>query len=387
MVSRALMTQFLSACPILPPKDNALGQVADETGQTWLQVKADQAKAVQLAIYDQVYDFKKNDVGIWRLAYPMSDGITMVQLRIDEQDVLTPYLPIGYGYSRPYNYVALDTDEASFYDLADVPHGTIHHEYLKSQVTGNWERCLVYTTPGYDAQTDTSYPVLYLQHGHGENEIGWTSQGKVNFILDNLLAKGTCKPFIVVMSNGMVQVTDASGQTVVDHTLFESYLLKDVIPTMEGKYRIIGDRDNRAMAGLSMGSIQTSVVTFNHPELFSQVGLFSGFLHDFIQGHALMDMVKRDPSDNAHLMMLTDANRFLTDYDVFFRAIGEQDIFIAEFEADNVLLDSKNILDHRNLYKGGHDWNVWRKCIRDFAPLLFQDSAHKKHKSTDKREK
>ena len=100
-----------------------------------------------------------------------------------------------------------------------------------------------------------------------------------------------------------------------------------------------------------------------------------------------MDMVKRDPSDNAHLMMLTDANRFLTDYDVFFRAIGEQDIFIAEFEADNVLLDSKNILDHRNLYKGGHDWNVWRKCIRDFAPLLFQDSAHKKHKSTDKREK
>lgn len=373
MLSRAIMEQFLSACPILPPVGDVVAQIKDEANQTWLQIKAEHAHSVQLKIYDKIYHFEQDKAGIWRLAYPIRDGITMVQLLIDQQEVLTPYLPIGYGYSRPYNYVAIDEADGDFYDLLDVPHGTIHHEYIKSKVTGNWERCLIYTPPGYEQAVAKNYPVLYLQHGHGENEIGWTSQGKVNLILDNLIAQEQAVPFIVVMSNGMVQITDEQDHTVVDHTLFESYLTQDVIPAIEAKYRTKDNREFRAMAGLSMGSIHTSITAFNHPELFSQIGLFSGFLHDFIQGHDLMDMVKREPSENQHLSVLDDVETFSSNYSLFFRAIGDQDIFMSEFTGDNKLLEHQGISDTRVIYIGGHDWNVWRQCIRDFSKQVFQE--------------
>lgn len=366
-----LTAQGLAFNPVIPPAGEPLGQITDENGETWIQIRADFAKKLSLVIYEKEYPFSKEKDGIWRLKYPMTDGITMVQIVIDGQNVLTPYLPIGYGYSRPYNYVTVEEKDGSFYRLSDVPHGTVRQEFFRSYVTGEWERCLVYTPPGYEEHPDQNYPVLYLQHGHGENEISWVSQGRMNFILDNLFAKNEAVPFIAVMNNGMVQF-QRDGKRVVDHTLFPEFLLKDVIPFIETKYRVIKDKEHRAMAGLSMGSIQTSITTFTHPELFDYVGIFSGFLHDFIQGNEQMDMIRRGGSENRHLKILDDADAFCRDFKVFFRAMGRDDIFRDMFLSDDALLKEKGISCIRMTYPGGHEWNVWRRCLRDFAKLLFK---------------
>lgn len=371
MKNESLTSQALAFNPVIPLKGEPEGQVVDKEGNTWIQIRADHAQKVSLVIYEEEFPFTKDEGGIWRLKYPRKDGITMVQLMIDGQPVISPYLPIGYGYSRPYNYVTVEEPDGDFYRLKDVPHGTVRQEFFKSSVTGEWERCLVYTPADYDEKPDQKYPVLYLQHGHGENEIGWVSQGRVNLILDNLFANKEAVPFIVVMNNGMVQV-EREGQRVVDHTLFPALLMKDVIPFIEKKYRVIGDKEHRAMAGLSMGSIHTSITAFTHPELFDYVGLFSGFLHDFIQGNELMDMIPREKSKDEHLKILDDAEAFRKDFKVFFRAMGKDDIFRQMFLDDDALLKEKGISCIRMTYPGGHEWNVWRRCIRDFSELLFR---------------
>ncbi len=192
----------------------------------------------------------------------------------------------------------------------------------------------------------------------------------MNFILDNLLAEKEITPFIVVMANGMVQVK-RQGKRVVDHTLFPRELLQDIMPFVENKYRVIRDKDHRAMAGLSMGSIHTSITAFTHPELFSYIGLFSGFLRDFIQGNKEMDMIQRGPSKNKHLELLNDSSLFNNCFKVFYRAMGNEDIFWKMFEEDDLLLKEKGDTCIRKIYRGGHEWNVWRQSIRDFSKLLF----------------
>lgn len=368
-MNQAITAQALSFCPVIPVADEPEGQIRDSEGNIWIQIRADHASEVSLIIYEEKIPFFKEN-GIWKLKYPRKDGITLVQLQIDGMNVLTPYLPICYGYSRPYNYVSIETEE-EFYCLKDVPHGTVRQEYFYSNVTGEWERCIVYTPEEYENHPEKRYPVLYLQHGHGENETGWTEEGKVHFIMDNLIAEKEVKPFIIVMNNGMVQVKNAEGKRVVDHTVFPEYLIKDVIPYIEKKYRIISDKSDRAMAGLSMGSIQTSITAFNYSEYFSYIGLFSGFLRDFIQGHEMMDMIQREKASDEHMKALDSSEEFNNRFKVFFRAMGKDDIFFQKFLEEDEILDRKGISCTRVTYEGGHDWNVWRRCIRDFAKLLF----------------
>lgn len=366
-----LTSQALSFGPVIPPKEEPETLTYDEEGMPWIHIRADGADRVALRIYEEEYPFVKGTDGIWHLLYPRRDGIVYAQLLIDGMEVLTPYLPICYGYSRPYNCVILE-EKDDFYALKDVPHGAVRREYYPSSVTGEWESCIVYTPPGYDENPEKSYPVLYLQHGHGENETGWSTSGKVNFILDNLVAEGKARPFVVVMNNGMVQIKGGNGKRVVDHTLFPELLIRDVIPWAEGRFRIGRDKRERAMAGLSMGSIHTAVTTFTYPEYFGYVGIFSGFLHDFIQGHEQMDMIPRGPSQNQHLKILDNAEKFGNDFRVFFRCMGREDPFIDHFTEDDCLLKEKGISCTRKIYEGAHDWNVWRRCIRDFAQMIFK---------------
>ena len=204
-----------------------------------------------------------------------------------------------------------------FYQIKDVPHGSVRREYFYSSVTGEWESCTVYTPAAYEEETDKTFPVLYLQHGHGENETGWTTAGKLQFILDNLIAEGKAVPFAVVMCNGMVQTVTEDGRRIVDFMLLEPQLLTDVIPFVEKKFRIGGSRERRAMAGLSMGSLQTSIIGFTHPEYFCALGVFSGFVTDMMQGTEL-DMVDRGPGNNEHLRILDDVQSFARTFPVFF---------------------------------------------------------------------
>lgn len=370
MNRKDITSQALSFCPVIPPKGEPKALTYDGDGNAWINIRADRAGQVSLRVYEEEHPFKKGEDGIWHLKYPGKDGITYVQLLIDGTEVLTPYLPINYGYSRPYNCVMLEEEDA-FYMLKDVLHGEVRREYYPSSVTGEWESCIVYTPPGYDENPEKDYPVLYLQHGHGENETGWTTSGKVNFILDNLSAEGKAVPFVVIMGNGMVQRCTEDGKRVVDHTLFPDLLIRDIIPWAEKHFRICRDKEHRAMAGLSMGSIHTAVTAFTHPEYFSYIGIFSGFLHDFIQGNEQMDMIHRGPSENLHLKALDDAERFNGHFRVFFRCMGKQDPFIDHFISDDTMLKEKGIRCTRKMYEGAHDWNVWRKCIRDFARMIF----------------
>ena len=230
---------------------------------------------------------------------------------------------------------------------------------------------MVYTPYCYEEETTKEFPVLYLQHGHGENEIGWTASGKVNFILDNLIAEKKAVPMVIVMSNGMVQTTTADGRRIVDFKLLEKQLLTDIMPYIEKKVRVGKTKEMRAMAGLSMGSLQTSITGFEHPEYFSSLGIFSGFVSDMIQGSPL-DMVERGPSENEHMKLLDDAEAFHQTFDVYFRAMGDMDPFWEHFEQDDAILSEKGIHQIRKVYPGAHDWNVWRMCIRDFAQLIFR---------------
>ncbi len=342
-----------------------------EGGNYYLQIAAPGAQSVSFLIEEKEHPCEKDEAGVWRTEYPVRKGIHLVQLLIDSVPVLTPLLPVTYGYSRPYNYVAMQMEDEEFYRIKDVPHGSVRREYFYSEVTGEWESCMVYTPYCYEEETEKIFPVLYLQHGHGENETGWTASGKVNFILDNLIAEGKAAPMAVVMSNGMVQTVDEDGKRIVDFRLFEEQLLTDIIPYVEKKFRIGGKKELRAMAGLSMGSLQTSITGFQHPEYFTALGIFSGFVTDIIQGGAL-DQVKREKSGNEHMKILDDAETFSESFEVFFRAIGDEDPFWEDFVHDDRILEEKGIRQIRKVYPGTHDWNVWRMCIRDFAQLIFR---------------
>ena len=297
-------------------------------------------------------------------------GFCPVAFFVDGAEVLNPLAPIGFGWSHPINYADIPQENADFLMLQDVPHGAVTQEYYYSKAAGNWKSCLVYTPPGYMKDSHAEYPVLYLQHGHGENEQCWVHQGRTNFILDNLIALGEAVPFLVVMNNGMVQRSE-HGIRTLDTALIEPLLIEDCIPFIERTYRAKQGKWHRAMAGLSMGSMQTSVVTLNHPDLFGYVGIFSGFVRPL---PFLMD-------DDSHLAALEDRDAFRRNFRLFFRACGDHDdLALQHFEGDSALLAQKGLApsecpSHEEIrYPGGHEWNVWRLCLRDFARKIFHDT-------------
>ncbi len=353
------------------PWEGQVSALVKEGEHYFLQIKAPEAKKVAFCMNEEEFPCTREEDGIWRLEYTLRVGIQYVQLKIDDVEVITPLLPITYGYSRPYNYVALEVENEDFYQIKDVPHGSVRREYFFSEVTGEWESCMVYTPYCYEEETDRDFPVLYLQHGHGENEIGWTASGKVNFILDNLIAEKKAVPMVIVMSNGMVQTVNEKGERIVNFKLLEKQLLTDIIPYIEKKFRVGKTKEMRAMAGLSMGSLQTSITGFLHPEYFSSLGIFSGFVTDFIQGSP-MDQAHTEKSKNEHLQILEDAETFNQTFDVYFRAMGDVDPFWEHFAHDDEMLQEKDIRQIRKVYPGSHDWNVWRMCIRDFVQLIFK---------------
>lgn len=398
--------QALAFDRVLPWEGQVPACEIQADGRAFLRLAAPKAQNVSVVIMDEEYPCTRREDGVWEMELPFRTGHHYVQFKLDGAEVLTPLLPISYGYSRPYNYVELpvpeqtgesegteeekhaengqmhsnmepcgenngENFEETFYSIKDVPHGSVRREYFYSSVTGEWESCVIYTPAAYEEETDKTFPVLYLQHGHGENETGWTTSGKLQFILDNLIAEGKAVPFAVVMCNGMVQTVTKDGRRIVDFMLLEPQLLKDVIPFVEKKFRIGGSKERRAMAGLSMGSLQTSIIGFTHPEYFCALGVFSGFVTDMMQGTEL-DMVDRGPGNNEHLRILDDAESFARTFPVYFRAIGDEDPYKNFFDADDKMLEARHIAHTRRIYHGIHDWNVWRQCIRDFAQMIFR---------------
>lgn len=305
---------------------------------------------------DNIHPLTKGADGAWEGDVDLGRGFQYIFVKADGADVLSPYLPIGYGCCRPMNFIDVPVDDmAGWDDLSGVPHGAVSRLYYPSSVTGKHEVCWVWTP--HDYTPEKKYPVLYLQHGYGENEIGWIFQGHVGRIADRLLHDGQMKEMLIVMGNGMAK----NGEGF--HTskqAFPEILPKDLIPFIQSRYSVLTDRDHRAMAGLSMGSYQTSLVTLTHPDMFSYAGLFSGFLR-----------APWNPVFEPHMAMLEDADRFNSTFRVFYRAMGTEDTFWQSFAKDDEYLEGKGLNITRETFPGGHDWTVWRRCIRSFLPRLF----------------
>ena len=340
-----------------PSRDGDQGAEILPDGRVRFRIIAPDARQVVIDQFGTVYPLEKGADGAWKGTFDLGRGFLYFFLKVDGADVLCPYLPIGYGCCRPMNFVDVPVaDMAGWDSLEKVPHGAVTRHYYPSTVTGKHEVCLVYTPPAYDA--GKAYPVLYLQHGYGENETGWVYQGHVGRIADQLLAAGGMREMIIVMGNGMVQ-----KENTEDRTLYPQVLVKDLIPFIESHYSVRRDKWHRAMAGLSMGSYQTSLTTLSHPELFGYAGLFSGFL--------------RAPwptaAPEAHLRLLEDPEAFGKAFRVFYRAMGTEDQFWSSFEKDDIFLQDKHLDIQRETFPGGHDWTVWRRCIRSFLPRLFQE--------------
>lgn len=340
-----------------PDRDGDQGFEIHGDGTVTVRLRAPGAREVVLDQFGTLHPLNRVSEEMWEGRLDLGRGFQYLFLKVDGVDVLSPYLPIGYGCCRPMNFLDIPVPgEEEWAGLEDAPHGGVTRLLYPSGVTGRHEVCLVYTPPAFDPAK--RYPVLYLQHGYGENETGWVYQGHVARIADRLLAAGEMREMLIVMGNGMVQGDDLRQARL----LFPQVLLNDLIPFIEARFPVLTDKWSRAMAGLSMGSFQTSLVTLTHPERFGYVGVFSGF----------MSAITGD--DNSHLALTEDAQRFNGSFRVFYRAMGTEDQFFPMFAKDDEKLRGKPLNIIRETFPGGHDWGVWRRCIHRFLPLLFENT-------------
>ncbi len=326
-----------------------------EDGKVRFRILAREASKVEIDQFGHIMPLSPAGDGYFEGVCDLGRGFKYFFLKIDGADVLCPYLPIGFGCCRPMNFVDVPVEGEDWDELLpDIPHGAVTRHTYPSSVTGKLEVCLVYTPPRYDAAK--KYPVLYLQHGYGENEIGWIYQGHAGRIADQLLSRGEMEEMIIVMGYGMAKKDDTA-----DRQLFTKIITADLIPFIEKTYPVYTDKWHRAMAGLSMGSYQTSIVTMSHPELFGYAGIFSGFMRFPFAGN-----------EEKHLEILEDREKFNASYKVFYRAMGTEDQFFGSFSADDEMLNGRGLNILRRTFPGGHDWSVWRRCIHDFLSLIFK---------------
>jgi enterochelin esterase family protein len=362
----------------------------DSNSRVEIRFKAPDASKVRVNFWSgPKADMEKQADGFWTIVTPpLAPGLHYYTIIVDGAEVSDPGSTAYFGGSKWASAVEVPEAGATYYLPQDVPHGQVREVWYHSKVTGTWRHALVYTPPAYDTQLKERYPVLYLQHGGGEDESGWTRQGKANFILDNLIAAGKAKPMIVVMANGYARragasVPDLRGRPFGSPEMrkamqdrmsaFEDDVTQVLIPFIDSTFRTISDREHRAMAGLSMGGMQTFHVTFNHLDLFSYIGGFSG---------ALL------PSEDGKLDLKTAFNGAMADPGAFSKRVHLLWIGVGTEEPERFKQGLKNL--HNSLEQANirhvfsespgtdHEWQTWRRNLQDFAPRLFQSAARKK---------
>lgn len=358
----------------------------DSNSRVEIRFKAPDAAKVRVNFWSgPKADMEKHADGFWWFTTPpMAPGFHYYTVIVDGAEVSDPGSTAYFGGSKWASAVEVPEAGASYYLPQNVPHGQVREVWYHSNVTGNWRHALVYTPPAYDTQPKQRYPVLYLQHGGGEDESGWTRQGKANFILDNLIASEKAKPMIVVMAHGYAR---RAGQPAPDFagkpfgspemrkamqdmmSAFEDDMTQALIPFIDSTFRTLPDRDHRAMAGLSMGGMQTFHVTFDHLELFSYVGGFSGAMNPFAEGDQKPDM------KTAFNGAMADPEAFSKRVHLLWIGIGTDEPARMKqgIEQLHAALDQANI---RHVFYASpgtnHEWQTWRRDLNDFAPRLFQ---------------
>jgi enterochelin esterase-like enzyme len=340
------------------------------------RIKAPGAQDVSVSI-GKPLTVSKDAEGTWLITTsPLDVGFHFYRVLIDGANMADPATEIfcGGGGGGLSSAIEVPTGE-DFHEWKDVPHGEVSERVFHSPVTHEWRRFFVYLPPGYHQDVSKRYPVLYLQHGGGEDERGWPVQGRVSAIMDNLIAEGRAQPMLIVMARGYAlkpgeepfrrQPTVAGEKRPpidfkrVFGTLEEVYL-KELIPLIDASYRTKADRDHRAMAGLSWGGMQTRTIGLGHLETFSQFGIFSGGTVD--------------PTNQEQVAAIKERAKLV------FVGYGSH-----ELDRPNPLRTGGNPrTDVEALQQAGinavfyvspgtaHEWHTWRRSLREFAPLLFK---------------
>ena len=356
-------------------------------GRAEFRVKAPEALKIQINFWGSAkLDMVKGADGFWTATSgPLVPGFHYYTLLIDGAEVSDPGSHSFFGGGKDASAIEIPEAGSTYYLPQNVPHGAVREAWYHSEITGTWRHALVYTPPGYDTQPGVKYPVLYLQHGGGEDDTGWIRQGHANFILDNLIAAGKTKPMIIVMAYGYARRAgyvdpDLAGKPFGSPEMmkamqemsqtFEDDMTQALIPYIDSNFRTIADRDHRAMAGLSMGGMQTFQVTFDHLELFSSIGGFSGA--------GGMSMMRGDqPLDmkTAFHGELADPAAFAKKVHLLWIGVGTDEpvMMHAGIEKFNTALEDAKI-KHVFYESPGtsHEWQTWRRDLKDFAPRLFQ---------------
>ncbi len=347
-------------------------------GRIKFRIVAPKAQSVGVSFREST-TFTKGEDGAWTgYSRPLDVGFHYYTINIDGAEVPDPNSLFFYGAGRWGSAVEIPAKDEDFYSLKNVPHGQLReiHYFAKS---GNTNRhAFVYTPPEYDKKPRKRFPVLYLQHGAGENEYGWGSQGRTGWIMDNLLAEGKTQPFIIVMENGgnigggprpagppagaaaPAGATNGApargpagpGGRTFNFSAFEKALIDDLIPYIDANFRTVANQPNRAMAGLSMGGMQTRAISLAHLDTFSHIGVFSGG-----------SIAEKDIADMAAFKKKVKA---------VFISYGSKEGGAAVAKTNVESLQRAGI---RGVYyespETAHEWQTWRRSLQEFAPLLF----------------
>jgi enterochelin esterase family protein len=357
------------------------------------RLQAPDAQKVRLHL-DKDYDMMKDDNGVWSVTTtPQAVGFHYYWFMVDGVNVSDPACNSFFGVGRQYSGFEVPSKGEDFYDIKDVPHGDLRTHYYHSEISQAWRRCFVYTPPGYDKNTSQRYPVLYLLHGAGEDETGWGWQGRANFILDNLIAEGKARPMILVMDNGGGNTMGGGrggrgggrgpgggpGATTNGAPTgpggraggrggfggfgggdFARILTTETIPMIDSNFRTLADQPHRAIAGLSMGSMQAVSIGMANLDKFSGIGSFSG-------------ASLGDPSNtNSPLAKPAEFNKSVQ---AAFASFGSVEGGSNNLKSQHDALVAAGITNSYYYISPGtaHEWQTWRRSLHEFAPLLFKN--------------
>ena len=331
------------------------------------RISAPDAKKVQIDL-GKLYDMTKDDQGVWSVTTaPQVPGFHYYSLVIDGIKVADPASETFYGMGRMASAIEIPEKGADFYEIKDVPHGTISSKYYFSKVTNSWRHLFVYTPPGYEANPNVKYPVVYIQHGGGEDERGWAQQGKTDIILDNLIAESKTKPMIVVIANGNVSA-GGGGYSSAAMASFKTEVTENIVSFIDKNFRTLANAKNRAICGLSMGGGQSFYVGLQSLDVFGSVGIFSSGIFGGIRNPSgsTFDAEKEIPG------LLSKSGEFNKKLDLFYISCGEQDMRIEHTKKAVETMKKSGLEVEFNSFPGDHEWQVWRKSLHDFASRVFK---------------
>lgn len=331
------------------------------------KIYAPEAKKVEISFRGEM---TRQPDGYWTLVSkePEVEGFHYYQVIIDGVSTADPNGKTFFGMGKWVSGIEIPEDGVDYYSIKNVPHGNILQSWYYSNIRKEWRRCIVYTPAEYDKNPNKRYPVLYLQHGMGENETSWSNQGKMNFIMDNLIAEGKSVPMIVVMDNGNIEVFKTKDGETPEQARkrfggdFPAILVNEIIPHIDSHFRTLTDRENRAMAGLSWGGLLTFNTTLNNLDKFAYIGGFSG------AGN--IDLKNIDTVYNG---VFKDKKSFNDRVHVFFLGIGSEE----HPERTKNMSEGLKAAGINNIYYESpgtaHEFLTWRRCLKEFVPLLFRN--------------